>query len=681
MYRKNLCLILLLLFLHLQAFVSAQNVGVGIITPLGKLHIMGSADIPQLIIDANITQSNTNPIIKLRKSSGIDLMWIHSDDSTNCFVGMKAGSSNVIGPQGINNTFLGSRSGYANTNGRDNTVVGKEAFFSNTKASQNVAIGARALYTQSFAPGAAWYQSNNVAVGFEALFTNQPTSTNSGVSNTAVGAYGLHANTTGTQNVAMGTFALYLNTLGNANTAIGCSALNSNTTGVNNAATGYFSLFSNTIGIKNTSMGSNSLFYNVAGSNATAVGNDAMLYTNNTTTAFENVNVALGFEALRGSTTPANNTGLYNTALGYQVLVNNTSGSNNTIAGHQAVFDNKVGSYNTVLGSQAMWFNHAGSKATAIGYRAMYYTNNTDTPFDNFNLAVGYEALRGSDYAPGNTGNYNLAVGYQALYFNSTAQFNTAIGWKALHSNTIGFGNTAFGHNSMYNNVSGDYNIAIGDESSLDFDASNRNIIIGAYGRIAATNSIALGYSAYINVDNIAQLGITTTVQCGGYANWSNFSDGRFKKAVQENVKGLDFILRLRPVTYHMDVRGLHDFWGVSVYGVKDSLLTADMKSEIDQAIQLKEGITMSGFIAQEVEVAAQESGYDFDGVIKPVHDKDHYSLAYGEFVVPLTKAIQEMSMQISQQDSLIHQMKSENEALLRRIEKLEAISSKGKYN
>jgi len=89
----------------------------------------------------------------------------------------------------------------------------------------------------------------------------------------------------------------------------------------------------------------------------------------------------------------------------------------------------------------------------------------------------------------------------------------------------------------------------------------------------------------------------------------------------------------------------------------------------------------MSGFIAQEVEVAAQESGYDFDGVIKPVHDKDHYSLAYGEFVVPLTKAIQEMSMQISQQDSLIHQMKSENEALLRRIEKLEAISSKGKYN
>ncbi|MEO5906769.1 MAG: hypothetical protein ABIQ11_08585, partial [Saprospiraceae bacterium] len=109
-------IVLLGLSLQFQNIAFAQNVGIGIVAPLGKLHVVGTADFPQLIIDANSTQSNTNPLLKLRKSDGTDLMWLHSDDSTNCFFGLKTGRVNSIIQQALYNTFIGSRAGYANTN-------------------------------------------------------------------------------------------------------------------------------------------------------------------------------------------------------------------------------------------------------------------------------------------------------------------------------------------------------------------------------------------------------------------------------------------------------------------------------------------------------------------------------------------------------------------------------------
>ena len=188
--------LLICLLAHVLTDSHSQNVGIGLLNPAGKVHIQGTANASQLIIDAYSTQTNLNPLIKLRKSTGDVLMWIHSDDTSNVFVGLKAGRANVIGPQGVNNTFMGSRAGCSNTNGRDNTVVGTNAFFSNTKASQNTVVGTNALYTQSFAAGGAFWESKNVAIGYEALYSNQPTSTGNGVNNTAVGTSTLRSNTT-----------------------------------------------------------------------------------------------------------------------------------------------------------------------------------------------------------------------------------------------------------------------------------------------------------------------------------------------------------------------------------------------------------------------------------------------------------------------------------------------------
>src|SRR5688500_15736966 len=122
-------LLLLLFIFTLNAGLYAQDkVGIGTLTPSGQVHILGSADLPQLIIDANSTQSNNKPLIKLRNSLGKDLMWLHSDDSTNCFVGFNAGHVNSPTVSGKNNSFFGANAGYSNTIGTYNSVFGFNSF-------------------------------------------------------------------------------------------------------------------------------------------------------------------------------------------------------------------------------------------------------------------------------------------------------------------------------------------------------------------------------------------------------------------------------------------------------------------------------------------------------------------------------------------------------------------------
>ena len=61
-----------------------------------------------------------------------------------------------------------------------------------------------------------------------------------------------------------------------------------------------------------------------------------------------------------------------------------------------------------------------------------------------------------------------------------------------------------------------------------------------------------------------------------------------------------------------------------------------------------------SGFMAQEVEKAAKELGYEFNGVDAPKNDKDYYGLRYGQFVVPLVKAVQELNEKLEQKDAML---------------------------
>ena len=225
--------------------------------------------------------------------------------------------------------------------------------------------------------------------------------------------------------------------------------------------------------------------------------------------------------------------------------------------------------------------------------------------------------------------------GYQSLYSNNTGNLNTAYGYQSLYSNSYGESNTAIGYQSLYSNATGHFNTALG------FNAHSN---VGNY-----HNSMGLGYDADPMASNRVHVGNSSVAWIGGQVGWSTYSDSRFKTDISDDVKGLEFISKLNPVTYNYDLNKMLD-WKERHYGERDS---SDYKEKYEI-----ESYRFSGFLAQEVEAAALQVGYDFSGMCPPKHDKDFYSLRYSEFVVPLVKAVQELADLTGAQQTLIEILK-----------------------
>ena len=460
--------------------------------------------------------------------------------------------------------------------------------------------------------------ASNTAFGIGALYSNT-----TGIYNTANGYEALYYNTTGVNNTATGRYALYLNSTGNYNTADGYGVLYSNTSGSHNTANGYRALYTNNIGYDNTANGYRTLYANTTGYG----------------------NTANGYEALYSNTTGANNT-----ANGYQSLFFNNEGTRNTANGYQSLYSNTTGGYNTAIGGIALYSNTTGMDNTSIGYRALYSNTSGDYNTANGGFALSFNI----------TGNQNTAHGYYSLYSNTTGANNTANGYQALYLNNSGNYNTANGIFTLYSNTIESYNTGIG-YSAGDYYTFTSGTFLGANAypnTNGYVNITGLGYYARPTASNQVRIGNSSVTSIGGYAGWTNFSDGRYKLAVSENVKGLDFIMRLRPVTYQLDMNRLStDLKEDQRKDKNGNITTAPTENDIKPRNE-KSQIVYTGFIAQEVEKAAQEVGFNFSGVDAPKNENDFYGLRYAEFVVPLVKAVQE-------QQKII-------EELTKRIEELE---------
>ena len=491
--------------------------------------------------------------------------------------------SGFIDNGSTNNTAFGYASLSNNTTGTNNTATGSNALASNTTGVLNIAYG---NYTLSLNTSGSY----NTGVGTQALSSNT-----TGNYNTAMGLFSLNKSTTGANNSAVGTVSLTNNLTGSDNTAMGYGALSSNTTGNNNTAIGEGAGGNNTTGNTNVALGILSLSGNETGNSNVAIGASALWQS-----ASGSNMVAVGDSALYNQTT--NNAGYYfNTAVGSKALLNNTTGYSNTGFGFSAMKNNTIGVQNVGIGVQALYSNNTGTNNTGIGTYALL--NNSG---GSNNTAIGEEALVSNVSA-----NYNTAMGYLALNAN-TGGINTAVGANALLSNTTGIANTAIGYSADAN--SGGYN-----------------------------GSTAIGYSSIITGDNQVRLGNGSVTSIGGYANWTNISDGRVKKNIKENVPGLVFINLLKPVTYNLNLEAADKI--IQKPAIKDNLVKETGTNTNDAiARKAKEQIVYTGFIAQDVEKAAKSLNYDFSGVDAAKNDSDLYGLRYAEFVVPLVKAVQELS-------------------------------------
>ena len=342
------------------------------------------------------------------------------------------------------------------------------------------------------------------------------------------------------------------------------------------------------------------IFFGLNAGNATTTGNGNIAVGEHSLLSNTGgyLNTALGNYALS-----ANTGGLYNAAVGSNALRSNTTGGSNAALGAGALYSNTTGLYNTASGATAMYYSTAGNRNTATGAEALY--NNNAAASDN--TANGYGALSN------NSGNENTAVGATAMLYN-----------------TVGYQNTALGVNALLYNVGGNNNIAIGANAGTH---SNSPYVF---------NTISIGNNNLLNAyQNQVFIGNTHMGWIGGQVTWSTYSDERIKNTITEDVKGLNFILKLRPVTYYINQQAIATLTG--------NKATPDFPGKYDN-----EKVKYTGFLAQEVEKAAKDAGYDFSGYAAPKNQYGLYSISYEQFVVPLVKAMQEQQALI---DKLINQL------------------------
>ena len=67
-----------------------------------------------------------------------------------------------------------------------------------------------------------------------------------------------------------------------------------------------------------------------------------------------------------------------------------------------------------------------------------------------------------------------------------------------------------------------------------------------------------------------------------------------------------------------------------------------------------------TGFLAQDVEKIAKDMGYEFDGLHAPANERDNYSIAYSQFIMPLVKSVQEQQAIIEDQQKQIIKLKDQ---------------------
>ncbi|CKK86857.1 tail fiber domain-containing protein [Neisseria meningitidis] len=273
----------------------------------------------------------------------------------------------------------------------------------------------------------------------------------------------------------------------------------------------------------------------------------------------------------------------------------------------------------------------SSKELTATGaaeLKYVYSVNSTATKNEELTI-IGANAMNKAL-----TAGYSTIIGVDAALLGDNYQKTTAIGASSLRTGSH-ISTTAIGY-WVIPLASSEKCVAIGDS------AGYRNVQ-GDFLTGKITNSIAIGYGARINGDNEIQIGTTgQTLYAPTAVNIR--SDGRDKADVKPLTNGLDFEMKLKPMTGYYDRR---DSYVDELF--KD--LPADERADKVRewwANPIKDGSHKEDrlrhwFIAQDI--AALEDEYGRLPMVNKTNDT--YTVEYETFIPVLTKAIQEMAARI----------------------------------
>jgi hypothetical protein len=222
--------------------------------------------------------------------------------------------------------------------------------------------------------------------------------------------------------------------------------------------------------------------------------------------------------------------------VGKNALLNNTTGTNNNAFGATALQANTTGQNNNAFGSGALFSNGSG----------------------NGNVAIGENAMDGNS-----SGSYNVGIGVTALLLNNGNQ-NTAVGYQASFTNSTGGYNSAYGVRALYGNTTGSYNLGIGIDALSALTTGSGNI------GFTSVNSTGV-YSPVFNVtteSNRIVMGPTSATNAYIQVAWTVVSDLRDKAILGDVPHGLEFVKKLKPITYKFkESRDSDETVGMTKYG------------------------------------------------------------------------------------------------------------------
>jgi trimeric autotransporter adhesin len=253
-------------------------------------------------------------------------------------------------------------------------------------------------------------------------------------------------------------------------------------------------------------------------------------------------------------------------------------GQNNTAVGFQALNANTTGFANTCMGQAALASNISGTSGIAIGVNAL--GSNT-------------------------TGANSVAIGNDALASMSTSGNCVAIGLSALQGAT-GTGNTGIGFQAGYAgtpNTTGTNNTFIGNGAQTNGAAYSNSTALGNTAIVTQSNQVVLGNSSISKIS--AEVTTITAI-----------SDRRRKKDITTSNLGLEFVLKLKPVSFR--------------------------KTNEDETLRY-------GFIAQDVEEVLPESVKKNSNAIIEIDQDGIYHMGLDQIIAPLVAAIQSQQKQIDE--------------------------------
>ena len=278
------------------------------------------------------------------------------------------------------------------------------------------------------------------------------------------------------------------------------------------------------------------------------------------------------------------------------------------------------GATSLATGGAAVAINASGSMTTVKG------TLNVDeaATFDTTVGITGDLTVDGGDIVASTAEN--------AINIFATTTGKTTLGGGAVDVGATGTATTIKGTLNVDEAVTLDTTLTVTGTTTMNGavtlgDASTDDVVV--------TGSLASHLVP--KTDSTYNLGSSSIAFTNAYVdNIVSVSDRRLKENIKDQNLGLDFINKLRPVSYNMiddDDKKVHN-----------------------------------GLIAQEVEEVLAESGISLDETSTVMYNSeaDKYRMNYIEFVSPLIKSVQELK---AENDSL----KQTNDALLARLEALEA--------